>query len=379
MQPKYQEAMDKKVNEMMALFKLPINSNIKPQHYINGASLFANVGIDEAYFEENGIKIKVSNELLEERANFYKHLYPDVNMICGDITKTEIFNALVKEYKKNSCEFLIATPPCQGMSLAGKQSKNDVRNFLIIKVIDFIKAVQPTNIIIENVPQILTTKLTISDNDIFITDLIKQELEPLGYFINYKVCDACDYNTPQHRKRCIFLISKIKKWEFPKENKNWITTRDAIGDLPSLEAGQHSNIKYHNAKPHSDRHILWMKHTPTGKTALDNEVYYPQKDGRKIKGYSTTYKRIEWDVPAPTITMCNGSLSSQNNGHPGRLLPDGTYSDARVLTILELLRLTGLPDDWKIPEWANENLVREVIGECFPPKFASAMLKTMPL
>ena len=97
-----------------------------------------------------------------------------------------------------------------------------VRNFLIIKVIDFIKAVQPTNIIIENVPQILTTKLTISDNDIFITDLIKQELEPLGYFINYKVCDACDYNTPQHRKRCIFLISRIRKWEFPQENKNWI-------------------------------------------------------------------------------------------------------------------------------------------------------------
>ena len=63
MQPKYQEAMDKKVNEMMALFKLPINSNIKPQHYINGASLFANVGIDEAYLEENGIKIKVSNEI----------------------------------------------------------------------------------------------------------------------------------------------------------------------------------------------------------------------------------------------------------------------------------------------------------------------------
>ena len=121
-----------------------------------------------------------------------------------------------------------------------------------------------------------------------------------------------------------------------------------------------------------------MKHTATGKTALDNIKFYPEKNGRKIKGYNTTYKRIEWDRPAPTITMCNGGISSQNNVHPGRLQKDGTYSDARVLTILELMRLTGLPDDWNIPQNASDNLIRQVIGEAFPPKFAAAMLKTMP-
>ena len=342
-----------------------------------GISLFANVGIDETYFRQCGINIKVSNELLEERAKFYHHLYPDVNMICGDITKKEIFDKLVKEYKKNNCSFLIATPPCQGMSLAGKRKKNDIRNFLIIQVIEFIKKTQPKNIIIENVPQLLTTTLTINNKDFLIPDYIKIELEQLGYFINYKVCDACFYNTPQCRKRCIFLISKIKKWEFPQENKP-ITVKEAIGDLPSLESGEDSGIQYHKALKHNDKHILWLKHTTTEKTALDNEYFYPEKDGRKIKGYSTTYKRIDWDKPAPTITMSNGSISSQNNCHPGRLLPDGTYSDARALTILELLRLTGLPDNWNIPEWASENLVRKVIGEGFPPKFASAMLTTMP-
>ena len=71
----------------------------------------------------------------------------------------------MKNNKKNKCEFVIATPPCQGMSLAGKQDKNDKRNYLIKYVIEFIKQTQPKNIIIENVPQILTTK--IPNNNIF--------------------------------------------------------------------------------------------------------------------------------------------------------------------------------------------------------------------
>jgi DNA (cytosine-5)-methyltransferase 1 len=37
-----------------------------------------------------------------------------------------------------------------------------------------------------------------------------------------------------------------------------------------------------------------MSHTPTGKTALLNKKYYPiNKDGRRIKSFATTYKRIE--------------------------------------------------------------------------------------
>lgn len=346
---------------------------------INGISLFANVGIDETYFKEYGICIKVSNELIKKRADFYRHLYPDVNMICGDITDKNIFNKLVEEYKKNKCEFLIATPPCQGMSVAGKMDKNDIRNKLIIQVIDFIKITQPKNIIIENVAQILHTHININSNDILIIDFINNELSKLGYFINYSVLDASDYNTPQYRKRAIFLISKIKEWNFPKPNKKKITVRDAIGNLPSLESGEKSEIKFHYAKLHNKNHILWLKHTPTNKTALDNKEYFPNINGKKIKGFSTTYKRIDWDKPSPTITMCNGAISSQNNVHPGRLLEDGTYSDARVLTILELLRLTGLPDNWNIPEWASDNLVRQVIGEAFPPKFASALLTTMPV
>jgi DNA (cytosine-5)-methyltransferase 1 len=108
-------------------------------------------------------------------------------------------------------------------------------------------------------------------------------------------------------------------------------------------------------------------------------VHYPKKeDGTRIKGYATTYKRIEWDKPAPTITMANGSVSSQNNVHPGTLKKDGTYSDARVLTLKEIFILTGLPDSWNPPSWASENMIRQVIGEGVPPKLIDSILTTIP-
>ena len=37
------------------------------------------------------------------------------------------------------------------------------------------------------------------------------------------------------------------------------------------------------------------------------------------------------------------------NLYPGIPLTDGTYSDSRPLLILELIRVTGLPDDFFIP------------------------------
>jgi len=345
---------------------------------LNGVSLFANVGIAETYIKNHGINIVVANELLEDRANFYHELYPECEIVQGNITDAKIYNKVLQKAKQKKCDFLIATPPCQGMSLAGKMVENDPRNSLIKYVVEMVKALQPKYVMIENVTGVLKTYITVSGVKTKITKYIEDELVPLRYFINPTIVDSADYGTPQHRKRTIFLISKIAQWELPPKQTR-ITTKEAIGHLPSLESEESSKIKFHYAKKHNERHIAFLKHTPTGKTALHNKVHYPKKEsGQRIKGYTTTYKRIEWDKPAPTITMANGSISSQNNVHPGRLKKDGTYSNARVLTLKEIFILTGLPDDWSPPEWASENLIRCVIGEGVPPRLIDSLLVTMP-
>ena len=79
---------------------------------------------------------------------------------------------------------------------------------------------------------------------------------------------------------------------------------------------------------------------------------------------------MDWDRPAPTITVFNHTISSFQNVHPGHPYKYGgevLYSDPRVLTIFELMRVMTLPDDWNIPEWVSPPLIRQVIGEGIPP------------
>lgn len=360
---------------------------------IKGISLFSNVGIGELYLKECGVDIVLANELEEDRAKFYQNVYPNCEMICGDIY--EKYQELVKKAKSKKCKFLMATPPCQGMSVAGKRDYSDTRNQLIIPVLDAINDINPDYVLIENVPQLLNFKITYNNNTDSVENIIEKEFGSKYHINKRKILNAQDYGVPQNRKRAIILLSKNNDWEFPNKDLKQVTVRETIGHLPSVEAIVNGNANYfrgnnkkieeckkihrwHIPKEHSERHVEIMKHTPTGHSAFENEYYYPKKvDGTKVKGYNTTYKRMEWDKPAPTITMANGVISSQCNVHPGRLMQDGTYSDARVLTVYEIMRLFTIKDDWNIPEWANDNFIRKVIGEGVPPLLIKKIVKNI--
>lgn len=347
---------------------------------IKWVSLFANVWISEFYLKNLWIDIVVANELLSKRCDLYKYFYPKTNIICWDIKNNIVYDKILESSLTNNCDFVIATPPCQWMSVAWKMQEDDPRNNLIIKAIKFIKDLEPKYAIIENVPTFFDTNIVYFGNKIKIKDFLIMELWSI-YDLNMAILDASDYWTPQIRKRAITLITKkwIWKWNFP-EKQNKITVKEAIWHLPILESWENSNIKYHYAKEHNQNHILWMENTPTWKTAFDNEKYYPQKQNwDKIKWFSTTYKRIEWDKPAPTITMSNWAISSQNNVHPWRLLENWIYSDARVLSIKEICILTWLPENIDFPNWASDNFIRQVIWEWFPPKMLEALLKNIPI
>lgn len=338
---------------------------------MKGFSLFSGAGIGETYLIDCGIEILTANELVERRANLYQELYPNCNMICGDITDPSIFNQIIDSAKGS--DFLIASPPCQGMSVAGKNRHqnamvDDPRNYLINWVFDAISIVKPRFILIENVPMLLKIKLPYKNELHTVEEILNLKFSQ-DYNIESRVVDAADYGVPQTRLRAIIkLYPRNHDWPWPTKVDHKMTVREAIGDLPSLEAGEASDIPWHYARPHDPRHVLWMKHTPTGKSAFSNPQYYPQRlDGSRIKGYESSYRRIKWDEPSPTITIRNDAISSQRNVHPGRLLPDGTYSDARVLTPYELMILTSLPKDWPIPSDTPEILIRQVIGEAIPP------------
>lgn len=359
---------------------------------IKALSLFANVGIAESYLKDVGVDVVLANELLKERGRFYQHVYPESEMVIGDITNEDTYNQIINKAIKKNVEFIIATPPCQGMSLAGLKDPDDVRNFLITYAIDAIKDIKPKYVLIENVVQQLTTKVLYHGEKTLIPDVIKSELGN-DYIINKNhIMSTEQLGVPQKRVRALFLLVRKdinKTWEIPSGDGNIVTVRDAIGMLPSLdpllrESELMNSVfpdyeikkaeglkvsKWHYARPHVWRNVEVMMHTPEGCSAKKNKVYYPKnKDGKLVGGSGSAYMRMSWDKPAPTITTYNHTISSFQNVHPGRLdEKTGLYSDPRVLTIFELMRIMTLPDDWNIPDWATEHLIRQVIGEGIPP------------
>ncbi len=276
----------------LAIDRLSKNIKINKPVLFRGVSLFANVGIAEALLDDTGVKIVVANELLKDRARFYQENNSDCNMIQGDITNERVYKSVIELARKARCNFLLATPPCQGHSVAGRMKEDDPRNSLIISAVHAIVDLEPENAMIENVVGMLKSYITVDGEKIKILDFIDEQLKPLGYFINPVVANAASHGTAQSRRRAFLLISKIAMWEVPAPNE-MITVRDAIGHLPSLESGERSDIEYHHAKLHNDRHILFMRHTPSGKSAFENEVHFPKReDGVRVSGFSQHIREL---------------------------------------------------------------------------------------
>lgn len=347
---------------------------------IKAISIFSSAGIGELLLKNTNVEVVAANELLPKRAECYSHFYPNTDMYCGDITLEETQDYMVSAAQKSGAKMLISTPPCQGLSTLGKNKKQihyekDKRNYLILSALNIIDRCDFDYVLIENVPTFLEMYFPY-ENDYFKLEEILNKKYSSKYKIEARVLNAKDYGICQSRPRAIIKMYKPdKKWSWPSE-ENEITLREAIGYLPSLESGESSDIPWHFAKKHNERAVLALKHTPTGKSAIANEVYYPKKeDGTRIKGFHNTFKRMDWDQPCPTRTTFSGSMSSHNNVHPGRLLPDGTYSDARVLTLLETFIVSSIPEDIDFPKDSTDTFIRTVIGESIPPKLMMKVIE----
>lgn len=364
---------------------------------IKGLSLFSNVGIAELLLKDIGVEVVLANEILEERCRFYQEIFPNAEMISGDIRNPIILKYIIKRAKELRVDFIITTPPCQGMSMAGKKDKNDKRNLLITYAIQAIQAIEPKYVFLENIPQQLKTYIRIDKKKLLIPDFLKFKLKNKYNFNQNSIVDASNYGVAQNRIRSIFLLTRKDLpliWETPPKEKKVITLFDSIGHLPTLDPliydisySSHRKIfpdyekkllkaqkisMWHSPPKHIYRQVFAMMNTPTGKSAFENaKEFRPKtKQGIIVKGFKNTYKRQHWSRPAYTVTTYNRTIGSQENVHPGRKYKYNgktMYSDARVLTVYEIMKIMSIPEDWKVPRWCSENFLRTVIGEGIPP------------
>ena len=124
----------------------------KPLTYI---SLFSSAGVGCFGFKQNGFECIATNEILTKRLKiqaFNNKCKYDTGYLDGDISTKEIKNKLFTEIKKWQTEHkilepdvIVATPPCQGMSVANHKKTQDeiIRNSLVLEAIHIISLIKP--------------------------------------------------------------------------------------------------------------------------------------------------------------------------------------------------------------------------------------------
>lgn len=358
-------------------------------------SLFSSAGIGTYGLYEDGHICIATNEILYERIKFQilNNIGVDnESYIYGDITDENIKNKIFSQvFKYGDPDIVIATPPCQGMSLLNfkKKEKDKFRNSLIIDSLEIIKKTKPKLFIFENIQNFLKTTCLYNGNFSKIKDVINNELRNY-YSIAYKVLNLKFVGSNSSRTRTIViglrrdLSQHYSPWElFPDKVKKISTLFEVIGDLKSLSWGEiFDEDFYHAFRTYDEKMRPWISNLEPGQSAFDNELdkYKPHKviNDKLILNKNLTkdkYKRQFPDKVAQCIMTRNDQLASQNTIHP---------FDDRVFSIRELMRLMTIPETFKFFELTNEKFwklndeqrkkyykkselnIRKTIGEAVP-------------
>ena len=233
---------------------------------------------------------------------------------------------------KEQVDLFIGGSPCQSFSLIGsKGGFNDTRGTLFYDYVRLVKEIQPEVFIYENV-----YGLTRHDKG-RTWETMKNAFKEINYYFKYKILDSRDYGIPQGRRRIFVVGFKDKKayekFKFPKPIELEYTMQDfleentAQGSLLSVD-GKLKKVNNKKGEP--------------------EERYYLSE---KLKKYCLSpgtknfmHKDAKIDLPiarALLSTMGNSHRSSVNNYVT-------TNGRVRALTLREVHRLMGFPDDYQI-------------------------------
>ncbi len=328
-------------------------------------SLFSSAGVGCFGFKQNNFECIATNEILTKRLKIqvynnkckYHSGYLD-----GDISTKETKNKLFAEidfwkekHNVKEPDVLIATPPCQGMSVANHKKNNEKsRNSLVVESIKITKEVLPKIFIFENVRAFLNTICTDIDGiDKTINEAIKLNLGG-NYNILSKVINFKEYGSNSSRTRTLVIgvrkdLQNVSPYDVFPEKKKSKTLRQLIGDLPSLTVmGEISDDILHSYREFDERMLPWIEDLKEGQSAFENtdseKIPHRIIDGIKVLNQSKNgdkYARWYWDKEGPCVHTRNDILSSQNTVHP---------SDNRVFSIRELMRMMSIPESF---EWSN--------------------------
>ena len=341
----------------------------------NIIDLFCGCGGLSKGFEEAGYRTLLGVDIEQSALNTFEKNHEGAVGLNLDLSAPDSFDKIDHVVNGRTIDVIIGGPPCQGFSLTGPRNFEDKRNKLYLAMIETVHRYKPQAFLIENVPGMANLyKGAVKD------EIIKR-FTNMGYKVSCKIVCAADYGVPQIRKRLVFVGLKQSQveYDFPDpilEEKDYITCKQAIGDLPPLidelgtEVASYSgeaqtpfqkqmrgdcNVLYnHVAVNHKDFVKQVIAQVPDG----GNYKNLPEGVGRS-RNFHMAWTRYASDKPSRTI-----DTGHRNNFH---------YKWNRFPTVRESARLQSFPDDFVFT--GNKTQQNRQVGNAVPVLLAYALAK----
>jgi DNA (cytosine-5)-methyltransferase 1 len=358
--------------------------------------LFAGAGGMSWGWKRIGLAPTVAIDHDEHAVESHKLNFPETLAVQADLHKFGPDELEMTVRLPHKVLAIIGGPPCQGFSTVGRAKLrslrgaaesllNDPRNSLYKRYVNFVDALQPAVIVMENVPGMRR----IEGED--VSAAIVENFEAVGYRTTSMLVNARDFGVPQDRRRVIFVGTRKKlKLDIPaaglpeyahrfRATRLGIVgdtnVRQAIGDLPDISHGTRSGtpsyrsgrasryaelmrqnaeqaVHDHICRSHNDQDLAAFEIMPQGGIYAD----LPSKLKRyRDDIFKDKYKKLTWDKPSGTITA-HLSKDCYSHIHPEQI---------RTISVREAARLQSFPDDFRFAGSMGAQFRQ--IGNAVPP------------
>lgn len=378
--------------------------------------LFSGAGGLSEGLSEAGFHSLFATELVPEYAATYSLNHKGAIVRTADI-RTLDPNQIREELglEREELDLIAGGPPCQGFSInAPVRSILDERNHLFKEYLRFVDAFAPKAILIENVPGLVSFEHGAT------LHAILNALAELGYGADVRILGAAYYGVPQMRWRTFILGLRGKNLPshaFPdpvchapikpnfttifdgrslikepaaENSAQFVTVKEAIGDLPPLKCGEQgekakdyacapfcnyqkharigsTGVFNHEAPALSKINMQRLQHIKPGGNWTDIPFELLPKGMQKAKqgDHTKRYGRVEADGLASTIlTKCDP--------HWGAFIH---YEQDRSFTVREAARIQSFPDHFIFTGSQGQQFAQ--VGNAVPPLLAEAVGKSI--
>ena len=335
-------------------------------------TLFSSAGVGCHGFQMEGYRCIATNEIIERRMQVQRCNHKceyDSGYIVGDITSDVIKQRIYSEIRKwkhkgnDRVDVIIATPPCQGISVINhkKNDKEINRNSLVVESVEIIRQINPRFFIFENVMAFQKTLCITPDGRTVPIGEYVREVLGKDYVITGRILNFMNYGSNSSRTRTLMIgvdkayRNNITPYDLYPEFRPEKTLREVIYDFPRLEWGEiYVDDFYHAFRTYKSEMREWIHDLKEGESAFDNDS--PEKRPHRvvngqivenIRKNRDKYTRQPWDRFIQCVHTRNDQLAAQNTIHP---------EQDRVYSIRELMAMMTIPDDFRWVDMSLEEL-----------------------